>query len=204
MTDYLHHLLLPETLAQIGLLIAGIIGICIAIKTLDAIKKQVDAAVKSERAWVMVDLEKAPGMGGLIVGSSRSGDGPERHSVHFCVRCVCSNQGQTAARIIEKRCAMIVINEDHELPDLPNLNIEIRDPIPHYLKANGDPWHDDWTVGIEGAEFPPEGKLFVIYGVVQYTHLFSDEIAQTTFGYSLGFERKLKRLVGKPKYNEST
>lgn len=191
-------------LCTIILTIIGATGIIAAFQTITAIKKQSDAMVKSARAWVMVDLEKTPGKGSLFESTSQSGNGPEHHSVHFNVRCICSNQGQTAARIVEKRCAMVVVGGDDELPDSPNLAIDIQDPVPHYLKANGEPWHDDWTVGIEGVKFPTEGKLFVIYGVVRYVHLFSDQTVQTTFAYTLRFDRKLERLISKPKYNQNS
>ncbi|MDE3169914.1 MAG: hypothetical protein KGL75_07220, partial [Acidobacteriota bacterium] len=93
---------------------------------------------------------------------------------------------------------------DDELPEKPNLEISIQDPIPHYLRANGEPWSGEWTIGVEDAEFPAEGKLFVIYGVVRYRHLFSDELGQTTFGYSLSHDRTIKRLIGHPEYNKNT
>lgn len=206
---YSSRLFSPENLPNIGLFIAGIVGIIVAICTLKtiqvqtkAIQAQANAMVDAERAWVMVDLEKAPGMGGLFQGTSVNRGGPERHHIHFVVRCVCSNQGQTAARIIEKRYTMTMVDGDDDLPDSPNLDIEIKDPIPHYLRANGEPWHNEWTLEVEGVEFP--GKLLVVYGVVRYKHMFSDKIAQTTFGYSVGFDGKLTRLIGKSKYNENT
>lgn len=201
--SYLSRLLSPENLPNIGLFAAGVVGILIAIGTLRAIKKQTIATVHSERAWVMVDLEKVPGMGAVTNISSRDKDKPERHFRSLNVRCVCSNQGQTAARIIEKRCAAVVINGDDDLPESPNLDIEIKDPVPQYLRANGDPWHGDWNIDVEVAH-SESVQLLIIYGVVRYRHLFSSEIAQTTFGYSLSFDRTLKRLIGKPKYNENT
>lgn len=185
------------------LVIVGAIAACIGLRTISAIEKQADAMVKSDRAWVMVDLEKVPGVGQIGDLTSMDKEGPRRHFRWFRVRCVCSNQGQTAARIIEKRCAALAIRGDHELPESPNLDIEIRDPVPHYLKANGDPWHGDWTISVEVAD-SEDVQLFIIYGVVRYRHLFSDEITQTTFGYSLGFQQELRRLIGHQKYNENT
>lgn len=174
------------------LTVVGILGIFFAFQTVMAIKKQSDAMVKSERAWVMVDLEKVP-IAEITDATLES----------FRVRCVCSNQGQTAARIIEKRCAVIAISGDDELPESPNLDIEIIDPVPHYLKANGDPWHRDWNITAKIVS-SKNIQLFVVYGVVRYRHLFSDEIAQTTFGYCFSLvEWKLKRLIGHSKYNEN-
>jgi Co/Zn/Cd efflux system component len=58
--SYLSRLFSPENLPNIGLLLAGIIGIVVAIRTLKilgrqttAIEKQGDALIDSERAWVM-------------------------------------------------------------------------------------------------------------------------------------------------------
>lgn len=194
----------------IVLTLVGIVGIIAAFGTLkvirkqtSAIERQADAMINAERAWVMVDLEKVPGVGQIGDLMSMDKGEPRRHFRWFRVRCVCSNQGQTAARIIEKRCAALAVRGDHELPESPNLDIEIKDPVPHYLKANGDPWHGDWTISVEVAD-SEDVQLFIIYGVVRYRHLFSDEITQTTFGYSLGVRQELRRLIGHQKYNENT
>jgi hypothetical protein len=200
---YLRKAFEPEYLAAWILVIAAVIGIAFTWRTLGMIQKQTDAMVKSDRAWVMVDLEKVPVVGVFGEIATRDRGGPERHFRSFNVRCVCSNQGQTAARIIEKRCAVVVINGDDELPKSPNLDVEIKDPVPHYLRANGEPWHGDWNIETEVAD-SDNVQLFVIYGVVRYTHLFSDDIAQTTFGYELSFNRELKRLIGHSRYNENT
>jgi hypothetical protein len=178
--------------------LVGGLGVWAALRTLSAIEKQVDAMVKSERAWIKVDLENGPGKGPPLTSTSAG-----HRSELFVARCTCSNQGQTAARIIEKRCAMLAISGDGELPETPNLDIAIIDPVPHYLRANGDPWHDLWSIYSEFVD-SEHVQVRIIYGVVRYKHMFSDKIAQTTFGYRLRFDGKLERLVGCPKYNENS
>jgi hypothetical protein len=61
--SYLSRLFSPENLPNIGLLLAGIVGIVVAIRTLTilgrqttAIEKQGDALISSERAWVIAEL----------------------------------------------------------------------------------------------------------------------------------------------------
>ncbi len=46
----------PENLPSIGLLLAGIIGIWIAIRTVNAIKRQADLQEAGMRQWVDVEL----------------------------------------------------------------------------------------------------------------------------------------------------
>lgn len=94
---YLSHLLLPETLAQMGLMIAGIVGICVALKTLKAVQRQgiimiqqtrvlqrqakameeqtkyVDGNIKLlynvERAWVDLEIHSSGGTGTVTISN---------------------------------------------------------------------------------------------------------------------------------------
>jgi hypothetical protein len=160
-----------------------------------ATRDSADAAIASERAWVMVSLDRVPGVGLL---------GDATDSVLARIRCICSNQGKTPAKILEKRAALVLVREDNPLPLVPNLDIEIEDPIPHYLQSTQE-YESDWTLTVNSAPSPEDMVTFlVIYGVVKYRHLFSDQIVHTTFGYRIRVDRVLERLIDYPKYNENT
>jgi hypothetical protein len=196
--------------------VLGIGGIIVALFTLGVIYKQTvatetaalaakasaDALIKSERAWVMVNLEKLPGMGFILDESSTdgSGSGIIRYQTNALIRCICSNQGRTPAQIIEKRCHLLVVPPDTPLPTSPNLEIELVDPVPHYLHSN-EPTKHDWTITGDGER---KDSTVVIYGVVKYRHLFSDHEVQTTFGYRVTQILTLERLIDYPEYNKNT
>jgi len=167
----------------------------------DAAKSSADTLIASERAWVMVDLEKVPGAG-IYEGAHSDALGGVVPDLTVSVRCVCSNHGKTPAHIIEKRCCLVVATPDDPLLQTPNLDIEIRDPVPHYLGSDGSVSKHDWAVTGAGTEFP--GEMVTIYGVVRYRHLFSEKEVHTTFGYRLTPDRQLERLIAYPKYNENT
>ncbi len=198
---YFCRLFSAANLPTMLLVLIGAGGILAAIKTLNAIEKQADAMINSERAWLLVDLERVPGVGvHETTGLNKSGIQTVQTTVY--VRCVCSNHGRTAARVIEKRCCLIQTDSDDPLPQTPNLDIDITDPIPHYLGTE-NPVTRDWAITGDALEFP--GQMVVIYGVVKYKHLFSQEEVHTTFGYKLTADHKLERLTEDyRKYNENT
>jgi hypothetical protein len=110
----------------------GIGGTIAAVRTLRSIEKQtvalqqsVGIAINSERAWVMVDLEKAPGGGFVATGTGAESGGAVHHSTRSRIRCVRSNQGKTPARIVEKRACLILTAPDTPLPKEPNIDIDI-------------------------------------------------------------------------------
>jgi len=105
----------------------------------------------------------------------------------------------TPAKIIEKRiCLLAGITP---LAEEPNLEIPIVDAVPHYLQAGNESKHD-WS--IEGKGGRGIGNVLIIYGVVKYRTIFSDQEVQTTFGYKLTVDDRLERFSDHPKYNENT
>jgi len=171
-----------------------------------AAKASADAAIASERAWVMVDLDKVPGVGGSLMYGTTSDAGGKHHYASVRVRCICSNQGKTPAKIIEKRAALILVTPENPLPLIPNLDIEIEDPVPHYLQSGGE-HKSDWTPSTE-MSISEDGddtvRFFVVYGIVKYRHLFSEQIVHTTFGYRIRVGDVHVRLIDHLKYNENT
>lgn len=96
--SYLHHLLMPETLANIGLFVVGVIGVCVALRTLRNIERQTksgktaadaardgakaallnaQAVINAERPWLLVDVESGKGpMGGFKIYVKNKGRTP--------------------------------------------------------------------------------------------------------------------------------
>jgi len=104
-------------------------------RAVQASKVSADALINSERAWVTVDLDKVPGIGTVSEGSHRDSSGEMSHDTSVRVRCICSNHGKTPAKVIEKRCCLLVVTAADPLPQIPNLDIEVKDAVPHYLSS---------------------------------------------------------------------
>jgi hypothetical protein len=66
--SYLHHLLSPEVLTSIGLLIAATIGICVTVKTLKAIRRQ--ALVMIQQARILEWQTKATEISAKAAGAN--------------------------------------------------------------------------------------------------------------------------------------
>jgi hypothetical protein len=200
-----------DTLTRLSMwgIVIGVVGAWIGLGALiwqtavsrtaaNAAKASADAAISAERAWIMVDLERVPGVGRILHNTTIEHGGPERHSVAARIRCVCTNQGKTPAKILEKRAALILVTADNPLPLEPNLEISLEDAAPHYLQSR-DGCKREWTLYADGIE--EIGATPVVYGVVKYTHLFSDQEFYSTFGYRITESGEYERLSGYPKYN---
>jgi hypothetical protein len=201
-----HEAFAPSTWSNWALVIVGIGAVIAAIWTLRtlnqqtiAARKAAEALVSSERAWVMVDVQRQPGAGFILDGTSTDRGGNQLYHTGASVRCVCSNQGKTPAKIIEKRICLLA--GIASLPEEPNLSIPVVDAEPHYLQS-GTPSSQDWLIQGKGGR--GIGNMVVIYGVVKYKHMFSDQEVQTTFGYRVNVNNGLERLSDYPKYNENT
>jgi hypothetical protein len=200
------------------LVIVGGFQVWLLYRTLGAIKRQADimdvqaratetganaarnsalALIASERAWVMVDLEKVPTIGLIVTGTRVDGS----HDTQVRIRCICSNQGKTPAKVIEKRACLVITTPNQPLSQDPILDIRIIDTSPHYLQSGQSSIHD-WRIDSEGqVEF---GDMIIIYGVIKYRHIISDREVQTTFGYRITPSCELVRLENYPKYNKNT
>jgi hypothetical protein len=203
-----HNAFAPPTWSNWALVLIGTLGIGAAIRSLDVLRVQTDAtkasadaAVSAERAWIMVDLDKVPGVGAIIDGATREGSGPQHYSTSVRVRCVCSNQGKTPAKIIEKKATALLVTGNKPLSIEPDLHIEIQDPVPEYLQTR-DESKRDWTLEVDGRQ--EDGDMLIIYGIIRYTHLFSSTEAHTTFGFRVTINNTFQRLTGYAKYNENT
>lgn len=183
-----------------GLFLVGIVGAGIAICTLTDIREQTRAPIDSERAWIMVDIVRVPGMGGIIDGwGSEMGVGPVvTENTAFRSRIICRNDGKTPAWITEKRAGLDIIDSLPEIPDWTRAAVMQVALEPISVGQVSNP-QDETLICKRGRAL---GKMTILYGIVKYRDPFGAN-RTTTFGYEVRDDGSLERLPY-PKYNENT
>ncbi len=182
-----------------GLLLVGIVGAGIAIYTLIDIREQTGALINSERAWIMVDVDRVPGVGGLTdLQGIEMGVGPVRtEGTGFRARIVCRNDGKTPAWITEKRAGLDILDSIPESPDWSRTTQIQVAPEPISVGQESKP-HDETLFSKRGRAL---GKITILYGIVKYRDPFGAN-RSTSFGYRVQDDGSLERLPN-PKYNEN-
>jgi hypothetical protein len=183
-----------------GLLGVGFVGAWIAIKTLRDIKRQTDALISGNRSWVTVDVEKVPGVGGLMDGNGlEMGVGPlKTESTAFRARIICRNDGKTPAWITKKRAGLDIVEAVLETPDWSRTAI-IQVAPEQLLVGQVSKPTDETLYSKRGRAL---GKMTILYGLVTYRDPFGEN-KTTSFGYYVRDDGSLERLPN-PKYNENT
>ena len=183
-----------------GLFVVGIVGAGIAISTLWDIREQTNALINSERAWIMVDVDHVPGMGGIMDGhGTEMGVGPvATESTGFRARITCRNDGKTPAWITKKRAGLDIVESIPESPDWTRANIIQVAPEPLSVGQIGKPT-DETLICKRGRAL---GKMTILYGIVEYRDPFAGN-RRTSFGYQVRDDGSLERLPN-AKYNENT
>ena len=183
-----------------GLLLVGIVGAGIAIHTLLDIRAQTGALINSERAWIMVDVDRVPGMGGIMDGHGiEMGVGPvQTESTGFRARIVCRNDGKTPAWITEKRAGLDILDSIPETPDWSRTTQIQVVPEPISVGQASKP-RDETLFSKRGRAL---GKITILYGIVKYRDPFGAN-RTTSFGYQVRDDGSLERLPY-PRYNENT
>jgi len=178
----------------------GIVGAWIAIYTLFDIREQTRALINSERAWIMVDVDRVPGVGTVIDHRSmQMGVGPvESESTSFRGRIVCRNDGKVPAWITETRACLDIVEALPDNPDWSRTTVIQAAPEPVSVGQTSKP-QDETLFSKRGRAL---GKMTILYGVVKYRDPFGHNRA-TTFGYKVRDDGVLERL-SHPKYNENT
>jgi hypothetical protein len=187
-----------------GMVINIVLGIATALIAIFSIvqgvatKRSADAAVASERAWVIVSLEKP-----VAFITDLTVKGVHKSAVR--VMCNYVNQGKTPASVRSIKAALVVLEAIDSLeslseePDISLLTTEIFLVKTLATGELGQQWLD--LTAEKSREF---GKLMVVYGVIEYRHLFSKKKVTTTFGYCVTPGENLVRFTNHPKYNENT
>lgn len=134
----------------------------------NAAKNSADALVKSQCAWIMVDIKNV-----AHVPIEHSADGKTKADVIF----ICKNLGQTPAWLAEFRytseiVSVIPSSQDFEaIPVCDGFEVE---PV----KAGGESY--DFAQKLSCST--KQGTL-IIYGMVKYRDMFGNSNRYTTFGF---------------------
>lgn len=182
-----------------GLFGVAFVGAWIAIKTLRDIKRQTNALISGNRSWVTVDVDKVPGLGGLMDGhGTEIGVGRlETESTGFRARIICRNDGTTPAWITQKQAALDIVETVPETPDWSRTAI-IQVAPEQLLVGQVSKPTDETLYSKRGRAL---GKMTILYGLVTYRDSFGEN-KTTRFGYYVRDDGSLERLPN-PKYNEN-
>jgi len=195
--SYLHRLFSPENLPNIGLLIAGLIGIIVAVRTLRAIKVQADimerqtkvgedaakaakdsaeSIKRSERAWIQAGLD----MPKLKLENLASAS-PNNDLNWFFI-----NAGRTPARVLEIAARYRLIECLNRIPKEP----EWKEKLPYCEKLLLPDERILSFQPLEPSHLTPEEitairtgeRTLFAYGFVSYLDVFGDR-HETRFCY---------------------
>ena len=196
--SYLCRLFSPENLPTIALVIVGLIGIGLALRTVKATETTAKAAllnakalIKSERAWVMVDIEWQHGVSKVINFDSAIGSS-------IRVKCICKNEGNAPAWVLQKRCWLTFVNQIPEVPDFRFMDIFDREP---QSLAKNQFTEYKLNPASNGQSCPTNTLIF--YGFVTYKDTFGVD-RETRFGYIVTKIGGLSRIPDRPQYNQHT
>jgi hypothetical protein len=182
-----------------ALVAVGIFAAYIGLQTLADIKRQTNALISGNRSWVTVEVEKVPGVGGLMDGHGiEMGVGPVRtESTGFRARITCRNDGKTPAWITKKQAALDIVDVIPETPDWTRTTTIQEAPEQLLVGQVGKPT-DETLYSKRGRAL---GKMTILYGLVTYRDSFGENKI-TSFGYYVRDDGSLERLTN-PKYNEN-
>jgi hypothetical protein len=184
-----------------ALVAVGIAGSALAFWTLLSIKGQTDALIKSERAWITVEVQCTPGAGPWFDTWEQGTEQVVAHVAHrsiFHARIMCKNDGKAPAWIEQKQACIDVFDSLPENPDWSNLALVQCEPEPIRVGESGDAIDCSLTCN----KREEVGQITIIYGLIRYRDPFGDN-RSTSFAYRVLPDRiSIERLSGYPKYNE--
>lgn len=188
--SYLHRLLSPENIPSIGLFVAGIVGIIVAIRTLIAIKRQADlmerqtvAAAKSTAAFINKERSR------VFIRAEVADD--------FCATFHAVNRGLSPARITYGFVGCEIFSNKEKFSEIPDYTGD--DPawifgqnewvLPKQESMIGD-YRADYISATENPELfksvmSGEDRVW-FYGVVRYSDSVSEDEHEVRFCYKTG------------------
>lgn len=163
-----------------------------------AAKKSADVLIASERAWVTMKIDWAPGYSGIYAGEHTK-NGTTKMMLDATVRMTYRNDGKTPAWITQRYATMKVIGENDALAKPIVGEEDIIDYGIVSLASGEEKWFDaplqteqQQIVGV---------TLTVIYGVVRYRTVIPKLTGESISGYSVSIGgTKLRPLEG-PEWN---
>ncbi|MBZ5508632.1 MAG: hypothetical protein LAO78_24495 [Acidobacteriia bacterium] len=144
-----------------------------------------------EGARIVVTVEWLPG-GGRFYGSGTNG-----LTTGLPIAVKCKNEGKSIGWIREIRLTAEIFH--NAIPPNPSFEIDI---LYHGIQAiaPNDHFKKDESITLFGQD--GVGQWIVIWGLVKYSDIFSDN-RETTFGYLITLDGKLER-ISLPAYNKHT
>lgn len=220
---YLSRLFAPENLPNIGLFLAAILGIGVAIRTLRAIENQTNAVLESVRAAERNTLATMQAERGRIVifwgqvahidyGPTRIINGPLVHAFNWA----CGNAGRTQIEIIRTWSKLVAVEALTQLAEKPDYSESNERPyIGEPLQPNISGKQTPWFSAVLKTELPfqevrdthQSGKCrLYAYGFVEYRDVW--ECPHTyRFGVVRGIHGSITEdnwiPAGPPEYNRS-
>lgn len=161
----------------------------------DAAKTSADVLVNSERAWLLVDVERAPGSAAFLAGTNADNGS----YAAILVDVIAKNQGRSPAWIIQHFQFFELLDS---IPPTPTFEKHIRD---------GDIYSQPVAVNGEykmRCDLVAEGRMedkrqSIVYGIIRYRDIFW-KIRYTTYGYYVDTAGGIYRMTDHPEYNTST
>lgn len=156
---------------------------------------QTRTLIASERAWVMLTLQR------VLTGVSKESG---RDLVTLTVESTIRNLGKTPGRLTGIEAGLVMLDSGTSLDSLPKLPDFTKGhrvgPTPAFVPGLATE-QLNLVLKCEGIRL---GEILVVYGVVRYKHILSDEEVQTTFGYSINYNDRFEVLPPQyPEYNKS-
>jgi hypothetical protein len=163
----------------------------------NAAKMSADVLVNSERAWLLVDVERAPGSASLLTGTNAE----NIPYTAILVDVIVKNQGRSPAWIIQHFQFFEILDSIPPAPDFEK-NIRDGDIYSQPVAVNGEYKMRCDLVAI-GRKEDNSNSDSIIYGIIRYRDIFS-KIRYTTYAYYVDIAGRIYRMTDHPKYNEST
>jgi hypothetical protein len=171
----------------------------VARLTAEAAQRNANSLMNSERAWLIVNVEFAPGSSGPFLGTHVE-RGVISKNTTVIVRLHIANQGRTPAWIDEVRTSSQLVESLDLLPVVPDFS-SADVVVQAQLEPVGmrDEVKRDLTLTAQGSSESLDTQT-IVCGEVAYRDVFGFN-RQTRFGYVLVTKGKFERLTGFPAYN---
>jgi hypothetical protein len=117
--SYLSRLFSPENLPNIGLCIAGLGGIFVAVYTLKKIERQTVAMERNTGVLMQAERGRIVIYWDQLVHIDLSPSGVHDGKLSHCFNWSCANRGRTPVELTSVLCRFVVVEKLSELPEKP-------------------------------------------------------------------------------------
>jgi len=117
--SYLSRLFSPENLPNIGLCMAGLGGIIVAVYTLKKIERQTVAMERNTGVLMQAERGRIVVYWDRLVHIDLSPSGVHDGTLSHCFNWSCANRGRTPVQLTSTSCRFVVVDKLSELPEKP-------------------------------------------------------------------------------------